>query len=203
MRLKIAYSKIKKRNLVLINNDTYQRETLSERPIRPPLKPSFWAFVTLYKPMYHLFWNSFVWKQKLLYSLQCKRYRYINYNEVLLNGLSPKKIKLANCNSKTTARNQRSLDDFSVIQVSKTRVFKTYSTLKCLYFFFRLFDINQYLSLDKKTFKRYQLIYQVFACLLMGTKSINITILSYLRSIICYKPQLVWNIPLCHYFYTK
>ena len=39
MRLTIAYSKIKKRNLVLINNDTYQRETVSERPIRQPLKP--------------------------------------------------------------------------------------------------------------------------------------------------------------------
>ena len=38
MRLTIAYSKIKKRNLVLINNDTHQRETLSERPIRPPLR---------------------------------------------------------------------------------------------------------------------------------------------------------------------
>ena len=37
MPLTIAYSKIKKRNLVLINNDTYQRETLSERPIRLPL----------------------------------------------------------------------------------------------------------------------------------------------------------------------
>ena len=37
MRLMIAYSKIKKRNLVLINNATYQRETLSERPIRQPL----------------------------------------------------------------------------------------------------------------------------------------------------------------------
>ena len=37
MRLTIAYSKIKKRNLVSINNDTYQRETLSERPIRQPL----------------------------------------------------------------------------------------------------------------------------------------------------------------------
>ena len=37
MRLTIAYSKIKKRNLVFINNDTYQRETLSERPIRQPL----------------------------------------------------------------------------------------------------------------------------------------------------------------------
>ena len=37
MRLTIAYSKIKKRNPVLINNDTYQRETVSERPIRQPL----------------------------------------------------------------------------------------------------------------------------------------------------------------------
>ena len=37
MRLTIAYCKMKKRNLVLINNDTHQRETLSERPIRPPL----------------------------------------------------------------------------------------------------------------------------------------------------------------------
>ena len=37
MSLTIAYSKIKKRNLVLINNDTHQRETVSERPIRPPL----------------------------------------------------------------------------------------------------------------------------------------------------------------------
>ena len=40
MHLVIAYSKIKKRNLVLINNDTHQRETLSERPIRLPLKHS-------------------------------------------------------------------------------------------------------------------------------------------------------------------
>ena len=38
MRLTIAYSKIKKRNLVLINNVTHQRETLTERPIRLPLK---------------------------------------------------------------------------------------------------------------------------------------------------------------------
>ena len=37
MRLTITYSKIKMRNLVLINNATYQRETLSERPIRQPL----------------------------------------------------------------------------------------------------------------------------------------------------------------------
>ena len=37
MRLTIAYSKIRKRNLVLISNDTHQRETLSERPIRQPL----------------------------------------------------------------------------------------------------------------------------------------------------------------------
>ena len=39
MGLTIAYSKIKQRNLVLINNDTYQRETLSELPIRQPLRP--------------------------------------------------------------------------------------------------------------------------------------------------------------------
>ena len=38
MRLTIAYFKIKKRNLVLINNGTYQKETLSERPNRQPLK---------------------------------------------------------------------------------------------------------------------------------------------------------------------
>ena len=38
MRLTIAYSKIKKRNLVLIDNATYQRETLSERPIRQPFR---------------------------------------------------------------------------------------------------------------------------------------------------------------------
>ena len=42
MRLTIAYSKIKKRNLVLINNDTHQRETVSERPIRPPLTAHNW-----------------------------------------------------------------------------------------------------------------------------------------------------------------
>ena len=37
MRLTIAYILKKKRNVVLINNDTYQRETVSERPIRQPL----------------------------------------------------------------------------------------------------------------------------------------------------------------------
>ena len=37
MRLTIAYSKIKKRNLVLIDNGTHQRGTVSERPIRQPL----------------------------------------------------------------------------------------------------------------------------------------------------------------------
>ena len=37
MHLTIAYSKIKKRNLVLINNVTHQRETISEWPIRQPL----------------------------------------------------------------------------------------------------------------------------------------------------------------------
>ena len=45
MRLAIAYSKIKKRNLVLINNDTHQRETSSERPIRPPLSSSILILV--------------------------------------------------------------------------------------------------------------------------------------------------------------
>ena len=47
MCLTIAYSKIKKRNLVLINtsNATYQRETLSDRPIRQPLnKCHMWLF---------------------------------------------------------------------------------------------------------------------------------------------------------------
>ena len=34
MRSIIAYFKIKKRNLVLINNVTHQRETLSKRPVR-------------------------------------------------------------------------------------------------------------------------------------------------------------------------
>ena len=38
MRSTIAYSKLTKRNLVLINNATYQRETLSEQPIRQPLR---------------------------------------------------------------------------------------------------------------------------------------------------------------------
>ena len=38
MRLTIAYSKIKKQNLVLINNATYQTGTLSERSIRQPLR---------------------------------------------------------------------------------------------------------------------------------------------------------------------
>ena len=37
MRLTIAYSKIKKRNLVLINKDAYQREILTKWPVRLPL----------------------------------------------------------------------------------------------------------------------------------------------------------------------
>ena len=37
MHLIIAFSEIKKRNLVLINDATPQRETSSERPIRQPL----------------------------------------------------------------------------------------------------------------------------------------------------------------------
>ena len=39
MPLTIADSKIKKQNLVLINNDAYQRETLSKQPIQQPLIP--------------------------------------------------------------------------------------------------------------------------------------------------------------------
>ena len=43
MCLTIAYSKIKKKqNLVLINNATYQRETLSERPIQQTLTDCIW-----------------------------------------------------------------------------------------------------------------------------------------------------------------
>ena len=48
MRLTIAYSEIKKRNLVLIKNATHQRETLSERPIRQPLNiftPTYFHFL--------------------------------------------------------------------------------------------------------------------------------------------------------------
>ena len=58
MRLTIAYSKIKKRNLVLINNDTYQRETLSERPIRQPL---IWTLKKFYpwSKVYDMLWSSY------------------------------------------------------------------------------------------------------------------------------------------------
>ena len=44
MRLTAAYSKIKRRNVVLINNGTHQRETLSEGPIRLPLRFHTWDF---------------------------------------------------------------------------------------------------------------------------------------------------------------
>ena len=56
MRLTIVYSKIKKRNLVLINNHyacTYQRETLSERPIRQLLrrkKSQLWLMLKKLQP---------------------------------------------------------------------------------------------------------------------------------------------------------
>ena len=53
MRLTIAYCKIKKRNLVLINNDTYQRETLSERPIRQPLRLLLFICASLCIIKYH------------------------------------------------------------------------------------------------------------------------------------------------------
>ena len=59
MRLTIAYSKIKKRNLVLINNTTYQRETLSERPIRQPLK----VHIVLHVPLSGLF--ALAWRKCL------------------------------------------------------------------------------------------------------------------------------------------
>ena len=56
MCLTIAYSKIKKRNLVLINNVTHQRETLSERPIRLPLtaRPSLIevTFLLIFQPAF-------------------------------------------------------------------------------------------------------------------------------------------------------
>ena len=48
MHLTIAYSKIKKRNLVLIINATYQRETLSERPIWQPLSILTAIYHTIY-----------------------------------------------------------------------------------------------------------------------------------------------------------
>ena len=43
MHLTIAYSKIKKRNLVLITNVTHQRETLSEQPIQQSLRGVEWV----------------------------------------------------------------------------------------------------------------------------------------------------------------
>ena len=49
MRLTIAYFEIKKRNLVLINKVTYQRETLSERPIRQPLSTSHYQMVQCFQ----------------------------------------------------------------------------------------------------------------------------------------------------------
>ena len=63
MRLTIAYSKIKKRNLVLINNDTHQRETLSELPIRPPLS-SYWQNINFNEiaPKFHLFAKSTIFQ---------------------------------------------------------------------------------------------------------------------------------------------
>ena len=43
MRLTIAYSKLKMRNLVLINNDTYQRETVSGATHSTTLKACYKA----------------------------------------------------------------------------------------------------------------------------------------------------------------
>ena len=75
MRLTIAYSQIKKRNLVLINNATYQRETLSERSIRQPLstcrspttKYVSYAFLSLTDSMHITFLcsdQSIIWYPK-------------------------------------------------------------------------------------------------------------------------------------------
>ena len=52
MHLTSTYSKIKKQNLVLIYNDTHQRETLSERPIRQPLKRCMVVYLSV--GLYHL-----------------------------------------------------------------------------------------------------------------------------------------------------
>ena len=62
MRLTIAYSKIKKRNLVLVNNDTNKRETLSELPIRQPLSRVSKDTVNL-----HLNYNSSQLQQSIVY----------------------------------------------------------------------------------------------------------------------------------------
>ena len=55
MHLTIAYSKIKKRNLVLINNVTHQIETLTEWPIRLPLKSFFRVGKTVFGYVLFLF----------------------------------------------------------------------------------------------------------------------------------------------------
>ena len=65
MRLTIAYSKIKKRNLVLINNATYQRETLSEQPIRQPLKHAI--YVLGYKLHFHHNWQFYFIQFQIAY----------------------------------------------------------------------------------------------------------------------------------------
>ena len=58
MRLTIVYSKIKKRNLVLINNATYQRETLTDRPIRLPLSWCIFKLTMCEYPKKSLHFNS-------------------------------------------------------------------------------------------------------------------------------------------------
>ena len=75
MRLTIAYFKIKKRNLVLINIDTYQRETLSERPIRQPLNVCLLSFhyifcvlPTVMWQYFHIFWVKIMQTVKYLSS---------------------------------------------------------------------------------------------------------------------------------------
>ena len=68
MGLTIAYPKFKKkRNLVLIDNATYQRETLSKRPIRQPLnkRPALMHSATEHFPI-PKFSSKSLLKQKIM-----------------------------------------------------------------------------------------------------------------------------------------
>ena len=69
MRLTIAYSKMKKRNLVLIINATYQRETLLERPIRQPLSGHWQYFKIFFLAELHLLHQ----KRKIKFLLKVKK----------------------------------------------------------------------------------------------------------------------------------
>ena len=85
MRLTIAYSKIKKRNLVLINNATYQRETLSERPIRQPVNlfKSSSAVICDFLVARSRLFNKFLYLVYFSYILSC-RFGYDFFYKVYL-----------------------------------------------------------------------------------------------------------------------